>query len=79
MVRPSDNLLPESGRSAAIADLDDLEPVLARRQPHLDDIADGGAGQRPRHGRGPADQPLGEVGLVDADDGDALLLAGLVT
>jgi len=55
-------------RLRVVADRDDLELVLAARQPHPDGVADRAAEQRARQRRHEGDPPVRRVGLVDPDD-----------
>ena len=61
-----------------VADRDDLEPLRPARRAERDAVANACRQQRPGERRTPRDARVAGVELVDADDRDLALLAGLV-
>src|SRR5581483_11567313 len=62
-----------SAARTLINDLHDLDRFPARGRADIDSVADPRLQKRAGDGGNPADLPLVDIGLVDADDGDGVL------
>src|SRR5919108_357248 len=63
---------------SAVADLEHLDSVAPSGRAQLDGVAFARLQERAGDGRDPAHLAAVEIGLVDADDGDGVLLAARV-